>query len=290
MTTFTQKIVVGVDGSPSGAAAVDWAAAEGRLRGLAIELVLAYEASWVGIAPESFVVPAPSAVPLPHILEEAKARVLAIWPAAEVTLLPLGESPAHALVSLSNEATLVVVGAHGRSAVGRLLLGSVSGHVAMHAHSPAVIVRGNPDRDDRLVAVGIDDSVTSGAALEWACLEAELRDTPLLVLHAWQPPPATGYGAWTPPMSLEADIRKAAEEFTAGVVGHLRESHPDVDIRAEVVEGRPAAALVDLSHRAQLLVVGAHGRGAFPSIWFGSAATAVIHESGCPVVVIPAIR
>ena len=71
MTTFTQKIVVGVDGSPSGAAAVDWAAAEGRLRGLAIELVLAYEASWVGIAPESFVVPAPSAVPLPHILEEA---------------------------------------------------------------------------------------------------------------------------------------------------------------------------------------------------------------------------
>lgn len=290
MSTSTPKIVVGVDGSPSGNAAVDWAAAEARSRGVALELVLAYQASWVGIAPESYVVPAPTASPMPRVLEEAKARATAVWPDIEVSMLPLAEAPTHALVTLSEEASLVVVGAHGRSAVGRLLLGSVSQHVATHSHCPAVVVRGNLGRVDLPVAVGIDDSATSAAALEWAAAEASSRGVRLTVMNAWQPAPPTGYGAWAPPVDLDEEIRKAAEEFTAAEVEELRERHAGLEIRTEVVEARPASALVDLSQRCQLLVVGAHGRGAFPGLWFGSAATAAIHQSGCPVVVIPGVR
>jgi nucleotide-binding universal stress UspA family protein len=40
-----------------------------------------------------------------------------------------------------NGADLIVMGSHGRSAVGRLLLGSVSNYVVKHAKCPVLIVR-----------------------------------------------------------------------------------------------------------------------------------------------------
>jgi nucleotide-binding universal stress UspA family protein len=290
MNASAPKIVVGVDGSPSGTVAVGWAAAEARRRGLPIELVLAYQASWVGLSPEAFVVPAPSASPMPHTLEEARAHVLAVWPEAEVSMLPLPESPAHALVSASAEAALVVVGAHGRSVMGRLLLGSVSQHVATHARCPAVVVRGAQERPTLPVTAGIDDSATAAAALDFACVEASSRGVPLDVVHAWQRPPAVGYGAWLPPTDFGPAVRAGAEAFMAGVVERLHVAHPDLEVRPEVVEGSPSVAILERSEVSQLLVVGAHGRGAFPGMWFGSVASAAIHGSACPVAVFPAVH
>ena len=40
-----------------------------------------------------------------------------------------------------SKAELIVMGSHGRSAVGRLLLGSVSDYVVKHAKCPVMIVR-----------------------------------------------------------------------------------------------------------------------------------------------------
>ena len=44
--------------------------------------------------------------------------------------------------AIAESADLVVVGTHGRSRVGRLVLGSVSDHVVRHAPCPILIVRG----------------------------------------------------------------------------------------------------------------------------------------------------
>lgn len=48
------------------------------------------------------------------------------------------------LVKYANDGgvDLIVMGSHGRSAVGRLLLGSVSNYVVKHAKCPVLIVRG----------------------------------------------------------------------------------------------------------------------------------------------------
>ena len=50
--------------------------------------------------------------------------------------------PAIVEAAIAEDADLVVVGTHGRSRVGRMVLGSVSDHVVRHAPCPILIVRG----------------------------------------------------------------------------------------------------------------------------------------------------
>ena len=52
----------------------------------------------------------------------------------------LGGAPGPVLERESKRAALVVVGRRGRNSVRRLLVGSVSRHVADHAHCPVVVV------------------------------------------------------------------------------------------------------------------------------------------------------
>jgi nucleotide-binding universal stress UspA family protein len=287
MDAATTTILVGIDGSACGVAALDWAAAEAHLRGVALTLVHAYPASWVGVSPEYFLMTDPAGPTAPRFVEEALTRVTVAWPRLAVSVRTVADPPAHALVAMSENAALVVVGAHGRSAVGRLLLGSVSQHVATHAHCPAVVVRGTPRDPAWPVAVGLDDSDAARAALAVALDEAALRDVPLLVVHSWQEPPHASYGAWAPPAGLEDSMREAAEGFVAESLAACPDTHPDLDVRARVVKGHPVTAVLEAAHHAQLLVVGSHGRGAFPGMAFGSVTTAALHGSDCPVLVVP---
>ena len=50
--------------------------------------------------------------------------------------------PAIVEAATAEDADLIVVGSHGRSRVGRFLIGSVSDHVIRHATAPVLIVRG----------------------------------------------------------------------------------------------------------------------------------------------------
>jgi nucleotide-binding universal stress UspA family protein len=60
-----------------------------------------------------------------------------------VTFLVWTGNPAESIVeaAASEDADIILVGAHSRGAIGRLLLGSVSEHVARHARCPVLIVR-----------------------------------------------------------------------------------------------------------------------------------------------------
>jgi nucleotide-binding universal stress UspA family protein len=49
--------------------------------------------------------------------------------------------PAIVEAAAAEEASMVIVGTHGRNRVGRMLLGSVSDHVIRHATCPVLIVR-----------------------------------------------------------------------------------------------------------------------------------------------------
>jgi nucleotide-binding universal stress UspA family protein len=51
-------------------------------------------------------------------------------------------------------------------------------------------------------------------------------------------------------------------------------------------QGHPAIALVAASERAQLLVVGSRGHGAFAGMLLGSVSQHCVQHAHCPVVVI----
>jgi len=279
-------VVVGVDGSPGAVLAVDWAAAEASRRGARLELLYAE----VPAPPVVGLEPAPVAPlasdPVPHFLEEARHRVVVAWPDLEVGLWPTVGGPASSLIERSRVADVVVVGAHGRSMLGRLFLGSVSHHVATKARCAAVVVRGEPRSSPAPVAVGIDDSPTSRRALEVAFDEAAMRGVPLVVFHAWQDLPATGYGVWAPPPDLTAEFRQEAETLVADTLRGWPEKYPDVEVHTRIEHSHPVTAVVAESEHAQLVVLGAHGRGHFAGMDVGSVPSAAVREAQCPVMVV----
>jgi nucleotide-binding universal stress UspA family protein len=137
----TNRIVVGVDGSAGAHAALMWAAAEARQRGA--ELVVAQ--AWVPQGPMVGPMLAPGNDLWAETIELSRENLTAQieqvrGPDLEVTPQVVGGPAARALEALSADADLVVVGSHGRGAIGRTFLGSVSSHLCRYAQCPVVVV------------------------------------------------------------------------------------------------------------------------------------------------------
>jgi len=107
------------------------------------------------------------------------------------------DDAAHALIAMSDTATLVVVGHRGHGGFHDLVLGSTSLQTAMHAHCPVAVIRPATDPPPDApspgrIVVGVDDSDRAQATLTYAIGYAELHHLPVTAVQAWQPPVAAG--------------------------------------------------------------------------------------------------
>lgn len=192
------------------------------------------------------------------------------------------------LVDLSKDAHLLVVGCRGRSGLRSVLLGSVSTGLIHHALCPVAVIhecdhgpQTKPTSSERLpVLVGIDGSRASESATAIAFDEASWRGVDLIALHVWRDadmPQALG-------MEWSA-LQSAAEQALAERLAGWQERYPDVAVSRVVEFEHPARHLLDHSQRAQLVVVGSHGRGGFAGMLLGSVSTAVTQAARVPVIV-----
>lgn len=137
------------------------------------------------------------------------------------------------------------------------------------------------------IAVGMDGSDASRAALRWALEHASENDL-VRAVYVWQlsrgPRPDVVPVAELRLVRPEADrfVNEVVDDITAGLDGPLP--------RIERVSyyGHPGRWLVDLSDEVDLLVVGSRGLGGFTGLLLGSVSTYVVHHARCPVVVVPA--
>ncbi|MEO6999611.1 MAG: universal stress protein [Terracoccus sp.] len=131
------------------------------------------------------------------------------------------------------------------------------------------------------VVVGYDGSTTAEAALEWAAREASAWGRPLHLLHTIRYP--DGFA-----MSLDLDLDPNRDEITIAGAEQVQRLVPGLAVTTATQAGGAAASLVELSERADLVVVGGHGHHITRAVLVGATAPQVTAHSRCPVVVVQA--
>lgn len=296
-TTTRGPVVVGVDFSKGSAAALEYAAAVAKRRGLPLELVYAVEPQ---TAPPTYL-----AMTMHEIVEEAEGALAdeadalrEDSPGLEVTTRFLAQSPTDALVEASRRASMVVLGSRGHGSFEQLLLGSVAWRVTSRAVGPVVLVRPG-ELADRVasgpVLVGIDGSESSLNALAFAFAEASSRRTGLVAVNVWALPQPDGLAIGRDWPAQAADWQKDmatdAQRILSEALAGSGEQYPDVSVSQVVVHGLnvPQTLLEVASARsADLIVVGARGTHAFAELVLGAVGVQLSQWADRPVAVVHA--
>ncbi len=286
-----KPIVAATDGSEHSLRAVEWAAREAALRGTPLRIVSA--AALLPRMIERQGVPDLDTVA--DILRKSRDQALTASAARAAEAAPgllidtdeLTGQPAQAIVQSGSGALMLVVGSRGAGAFAAMVLGSVSRYAASHASCPVVVVRDENDAVHRQVAVGIGDPDNCADALAFAFEEAALRKASLIAVHAWHTPQteiSRAGQAFTPPGPhiTEVQTTRTLEALLNG----WREKYPDVPVSQDVVHGHPGRALIGLSARADLVVIGRHAR--HPNLpGPGTVRHAVLNHAHGPIATVP---
>ena len=126
------------------------------------------------------------------------------------------------------------------------------------------------------VAVGLDGSPESLAAVDWAAREALLRAAELRIVHAGDQPPDDHV-----PLDRTAHMLR-------GVQADLTDRHPGLRVAVHRIPGPSAVALSAAADEAGLLVLGTRGPGRAAGLLLGSVARAVVARARQPVVLVRA--
>ncbi|HEY7051942.1 MAG TPA: universal stress protein [Mycobacterium sp.] len=137
------------------------------------------------------------------------------------------------------------------------------------------------------IAVGVDGSPGSAAAVRWAAHDAALRHVPLTLVHVadsvvpmWsRTPMPSGFGRWQQQRGRQLidDAIRIVEDTTSGT--------GSVQVRSEMYYSATVPTLVDISKESDLVVVGSRGQSPFGRL-LGSVSWGLVHHAYCPVAVI----
>ena len=280
-------VLVGVDGSAASDAAVAWGVREAALHRLPVTLFHAVQPIVVGwpVGQLYAEIPERQRDEAQRVLERARAAVTAGPGGAEppeIRTQRVYSGVVPALVDASAGAWMVVAGSQGMSALGRLLLGSVTAGLLHYAHCPVAVVHSGAAPDPGApVLLGIDGSPASEEATAVAFEEAARRGVGLVALHVWSDV------AVFPILGMDWHEREAeGQEILAERLAGWQERYPDVRVERKLFCDKPAHWLLQESERAQLVVVGSRGRGGFPGMLLGSVGSAVAQSARVPVIVV----
>jgi nucleotide-binding universal stress UspA family protein len=292
MTTQTVgPVVVGVDGSSASERALVWAAAAASQRHVALDVVHAWTMPIFGAVPDPVVLGQISyEEAAQHVLDGAVERARRLMPLSSVRPKLVEDGAAGALIEAASDASLLVVGSHGRGWLGSAMVGSVSQQCVTHAHPPVVVVPASWQANDHeRIVVGVDGSQRSYEALDFAREEATRRHATLDVVHVWhQFEPIGPYAAqmWTYRSAAEKESRALLDSMTRPITPGSAASPGPAAIERTSIDGHPGRALASCAQHADLLVVGARGHGGFAGLLLGSVSHRCLQHTPCPIAVV----
>ena len=206
-----------------------------------------------------------------------------------------------ALAALVHGADVIVMSTHGRSGLGRVVLGSVAEAVLQEASVPVLLVRADREPDVRpasssgpyrKVLIPLDGTAPAEDALRFVAGHPVTRDAEVLLVHSEQPtslPVAPGVWGYTSPQGLdqaEEETQRRCDEIRAYLKemarlylgGHITHSY--------VTVGEPGEAILHLAqdHGADMIVMATHARHGLDYVIHGSVARHVLHHARVPML------
>jgi len=284
------SVVVGLDSSDTGRAAVEYAAELASRQHLPLRLVHTYDLIQTTVRPSYGWTPDAETVvrrSAGRLLDEAVEVLSIAYPDLQVTAVLQKGSPVKVLLQESHRAHTIVLGSRGSGGFADLMIGSTTLHVAAHASCPVVAVPNPPDNDQPRhgIVVGVDGSELSEAAIGYAFEAASEAADKLTAVHAWHDPTRNGNGMMAIMYDL-ADLLQEEHLALAESLAGWQAKFPDVEVEKKVMLGHPVPALLEQAANARLLVVGCRGRGALSSLVLGSVSHGVLHRAIGPVAVV----
>jgi nucleotide-binding universal stress UspA family protein len=133
------------------------------------------------------------------------------------------------------------------------------------------------------ILVPTDFSDSAERALSMAVELAQAFKARITLLHVWSIPNVGYAEALTWPID---DMQKAARKALEDVRARVAKLHPDIEMVAE--EGKDWRRILDVAkeRKADLIVMGTHGRRGLPRLVLGSVAEKVVRLSPVPVLTV----
>jgi len=246
-----------------------------------------------GLEPVGLVYP----VAQDEVLEQLRQTVAAAGLGEGTVALMAEAGEAAATVvdqALATRADLLVMGTHGRSGFDRFLLGSVAEKVLRKAPCPVLTVPPHAPATPpsevalRTILCPVDFSAAALEAFGFALDLARRSDASVVLVHAIEflaeeePLETAHFNVPEFRSYLLTDARQRLESLVSG------EPRLNRGVRTVVVVGRAHHGILHIAaaEGADLIVMGAQGRGGAALALFGSTTQQVVRGATCPVLTV----
>lgn len=224
--------------------------------------------------------------------EETRSRGI------ETTVDLMEGEAAEQIIAAGNRAgeSLIAMSTHGRSGIGRWMLGSVTDKVVKHTSTPVLIIRAQreePPDDVALskVVLPLDGSELAERAIPHAVAFANAFGAGITILRS-SSPTAYGFGyadyyAAQTYTDISSEVLSDVRDYVTSAVGRIQ-GMGVASVEERTPEGNPGAAIIDEvgDDRTKLVVMTTHGRTGVGRWVLGSVTDRVIQHSAGPVMVI----
>ena len=227
-----------------------------------------------------------------ELAEAGRYRLQRLFPEWNIRIEPAAEKPAGVIAEKAKAwpADLIVVGTHGRSALTRAMIGSVSLNLVRQAPCAVRVARLSRHNNPLRLLLGIDGSPESQSAVSEVCGRSWHAGTEVRIL---------GVHELMVPVNAEriALGEQIYDRINASSLIHLRSAvdaatqtlHEAGLVATPVIErGEPKHVLVQDARNwnADTIFIGSRGMGRIEGILLGSVSSATVAHAPCTVEVV----
>ena len=188
------------------------------------------------------------------------------------------------------EADLIIMGTHREGSLSDLFLGTTVERVIRRGNDPVLVVKDRVKGPYRRVLVGVDFSVYSRRAVEFAIQFVPKGE--IHVVHAFDVPFKRFLSARSAPNEVSKKHRQQMDAMLEGEIQAFLASLPSLpkSLNRILQEGSVREVMADQVRqlRPDLLVVGTHGRTGMAHAFLGSTALDLLSDPPCDVLAVKA--